>query len=155
MSTPNFETMRNFPLFIWEVQTPEQAELDEYEMDETDYIQMEYDDQTMYMKEVIKELTDKTPLQFHDIEIKSGYYSGLQLYVNDNKDGYGIPEENDNYTCNMVWNTCRSKAIRAYKSEVNKVKKILKEIAKRTGMTQLECIGIFSNGEAVYRKVEG
>lgn len=154
MSTPNFETMENFPLYVWQLnRMPKQEELEENDMTEQEYIEMEYSDQYENMKYTIQDLVKKNPLQFHKIEIKDGHYVGIQLYVDDENDGYGLPTDHDNESCRIIWDMCRSKAIRAYNSEVNKVKRILKKIADLTGLTEIECMGVFSNGEAIYSVV--
>lgn len=155
MSTPNFQTMENFPLYVWQLdRLPEQAELEEDNMTADEYIQTAYEIVYDNMVCTIENILKKTPLQFHKIEIKDGHYTGIQLYVNDENDGYGIPTDHDNESCRVIWDMCRSKAIRAYNSEINKVKRILKKIADLNGLIQIECVGIFSNGEAIYSIVQ-
>lgn len=155
MSTPNFVTMENFPLYVCCLDvSAEQSELDEYDMTAEEYAQMTYDDEYENLTYLIEKYTKETPLQFHKIEVKDGYYGGMQLYVDDDNDGYGVPTDHDNESCRIIWDMCRSKAIRAYKSEINKVKRILKKIKNDLNLTELECLGVFSNGEAVYSKVQ-
>lgn len=49
---------------------------------------------------------------------------------------------------------CRSVAIRRYNSEINKINRILKMLAKEYGFDEVYCSAVFGNGEANYTKVE-
>lgn len=53
-----------------------------------------------------------------------------------------------------VFDVCRSVAIRRYNSEINKINRILKMLAKEYGFDEVYCSAVFGNGEAVYTKVE-
>ena len=89
-------------------------------------------------------------LIFHKISVESGYYSGVQFYVETTDD----PTEMDNEDCRYYFDMYRSVAIRRYNSEVNKVCRILRKLAKEYGFDELYLRARFSNGEALYGRVE-
>ena len=99
-------------------------------------------------------------LLFHEITIKSGYYVGLQLYVEINRvaDNAGFtengPEYADNESTRYYLDLCRSAAIRKYEAEQRKVNRILEKIGRAYGMDKLAIYTRFSNGETWYTKVE-
>ena len=128
MSCPNFRTMENFSLFV------------------------RTDDEDAYfiMREIecdLNELNDA--LMFHKILVDGGHYYGLQFYVEENHD----PNELDNEDCRYYFDMFRSVAIRRYNSEINKINRMLRRIAKEWGFEEIYCASIFSNGEAVYAPV--
>lgn len=91
-------------------------------------------------------------LKYHKIELKSGYYDGVQLFVVAEHDDEGI-ESMDNTDAWYYFDMCRSKAIRAWKADKNLVNKVMKELAKELGMIEIRMVARFSNGEALYEKV--
>ena len=122
------------------------------------YAQMEIENRLFYediiegydgFKEVMENFNNT--LTFHEVIFHSGYYDGIQLYVEEN---YYLPYELDNEDCHYYYNMCRSKAIRKYDSEVRKINKWMDKIATQYGWRELHCLGIFSNGEAVYSYVQ-
>lgn len=131
MSTPNFRTMENFPLFTIEPAD----ELDAYDLESE-------------LSEALEEINDE--LTFHKVELQSGYYYGLQFYVDELHD----PNEYDNDDCRYEFDLCRSVAIRRYESEINKITRRLRRLASGYGFEELCCVGVFSNGEAVYSRVQ-
>lgn len=165
MSTANFRTMKNFPLYVYPT---ERIAYECHECGETFYEEgecpacgcedaFEFDDGWFYVEQfmscinpAIEELN--RDLLFHTISIQSGYYTGLQIYVAEEHD---LEEyEYDNEDCHYYFGCCRSVAHRKFYSERRKVCKALKKLAKEFGMDELFCVGVFSNGEAVYEKVE-
>ena len=144
MSTPNFYTMENFNLYIKAYEPEEDYDDIFYNYDE---VQMFYDD-IFYgydgFNELMENLNDD--LTFHKLEIKGGYYSGVQIYVRELEN----PHELDNDDCRYYYDICRSQAIRKYDAEIRKINKWLDKTAVDYGWKKLYCIGIFSNGEAVY-----
>ena len=176
MSTPNFYSQDNFKLYI---RAYEPMSIEEYrdeifecnegyeEYMETDnevykkylleksynsYIEMDnywfYDDIISGydgFKDLMEDFTDS--LTFHKLEFRDGYYSGIQIYVEEKENPYEL----DNEDCNYYFDMCRSKAIRKYDSEIKKINKWLDKTAVAYGWRQLLCLGIFGNGEAVYR----
>ena len=62
--------------------------------------------------------------------------------------------EMDNEDCRYYFDMYRSVAIRRYNSEVNKVCRSLRKLAKEYGFDELYLRARFSNGEALYGRVE-
>lgn len=85
-------------------------------------------------------------LQFHSIRLTSGYYAHSQIYVEAVHDPRGM----DNFETNYYFDMCRSKAIRACEAEARRIRKWMAKNCPERGMDKLVCVGIFSNGEAVY-----
>lgn len=176
MSAPNFYTMENFPLYI---QAFEPMSLEEYETEEFQYDEHLFPEyQAAISDEWKKHILEKSynewveannyffyediyqgydgfkglmedfneTLTFHELQFKSGYYTGVQIYVEE-KDN---PHELDNEDCNYYYDMCRSKAIRKYDAEMRKINRWMEKIAPEYGWSKLHCVGIFSNGEAIY-----
>ena len=140
MSTANFHTMENFNLFI-KAYEPEE-EYDEFEA------QMFYDD--IFdgwdgFNELMENLNNA--LTFHKLELKNGYYSGVQIYVEELEN----PHELENEDCRYYYDMCRSQAIRKYEAEIRKINRFMDKVATEYGWRELHCLGIFSNGEAIYQ----
>ena len=135
MVTGNFVTMENFPLYV---SNEAQNEADDFEQIELcDMIQEELDD-------------FNTDLLFFKVSLKSGYYVGVQFYVEDKYDFGKYMDSWDNYDCRYHFDMCRSVTIRKYASEINKVNKFLRNIAKKYEFQKLEVLARFSNGEVIY-----
>ena len=98
-------------------------------------------------------------LKFFEISVKSGYYDGLQLYVDltQNADNAGFtdngPEYLENDDAHYYFDMCRSKCIRAYESEKRRVNEILSKIGADYGLDKLGIFTRFSNGETWYTKI--
>lgn len=98
-------------------------------------------------------------LRFFKISVKSGYYNGLQLYVELSRDannaGFtdGGPTYLENDDAHYYFDMCRSKCIRAYESEKRRVNKILAKIGADYDMDKLGIVARFSNGETWYTKI--
>lgn len=177
MSTPNFHTQRNFKLYIkaFEPISMEEYEAEEFQFDE--YLYPEYQSaqsdswkkfileksyneamelwgQTFYddiysgfdgFKGKMEDFNDA--LTFNEVTFESGYYDGVQLFVKEKEN----PHELDNDDCNYYFDMCRSKAIRKYDAEIRKINKWMDKVATEYGWRELHCLGIFSNGEAIYQ----
>lgn len=176
MSTPNFYNQKNFKLYV---QSFEPMDLEEYKREYfedsyyyEEYIETENEKHKEYLlekayqndmefwcenfyediihgfdgfKKVMEDFTDT--LAFHKLKFESGHYDGIQIYVEEKEN----PHELDNDDCNYYFDMCRSKAIRKYDTEIRKINRWLDKVAKEYGWRELYCLGIFSNGEAVYR----
>ena len=98
-------------------------------------------------------------LKFFEISVKSGYYDGLQLFVDLTQaaDNAGFtergPEYLDNESAHDYFDMCRSKCIRAYEAEKRKVNKILAKIGAAYSMDKIAVYARFSNGETWYTKI--
>lgn len=139
MSTPNFHNMENFDLFV-KVYEPEEDSDRFEEMFFYEDIFEGYDG----FKDVMEEFSDN--LTFHKIDFKSGYYEGIQLYVEELEN----PHDLDNEDCRYYYDMCRSQAVRKYEAEIRKINKWMEKVATEYGWMKLHCVGIFSNGEAIY-----
>ena len=161
MSTPNFYNQKNFKLYI---QSFEEMSMEDFEAEFGSDSEIEYWEEMSHMEQMFyNDIIDNcdgfktvmenfnNTLTFHEITLESGYYSGIQLYVEEN---YYIPYELDNEDCHYYYNMCRSKALRKYNAEVRKINKWMDKIATQYGWRELICCGIFSNGEAIYRYAE-
>lgn len=136
MATGNFYTMENFPLYAYL---------------EDDWDWFEEEEFCSFITEEVNELN--CDLTFFKVSLKSGYYAGVQFYVDDlhNLDRYGW-EYWSNDDCNYEFDMCRSKAIRKYQSEINKVNRWLAKTAKEYGFEKLVVSARFSNGEVMYNR---
>jgi hypothetical protein len=177
MGTPNFYNQSNFKLYV---QSFEPISLEEYEAEyfaDDEYHYPEYEaavsdewknrileesyestmrfwEETFYediyngydgFKTIMEDFNDT--LTFHELKFYSGYYTGVQIFVEEKEN----PHELDNEDCNYYYDMCRSKAIRKYDAEVRKINKWMDKVAVQYGWQELICLGVFSNGEAVYK----
>lgn len=165
MATANFKTMADFPLIVTDnkyvKRCPEcyisnsadaekceecgcnlsevETELDDCEMD---YIYEE-------MKKVADELNDAQP--FYTVSVESGYYAGIQFYV---EDKYYDVSAMDNEEARDEFGVCRSEMLRRFKVAGNTIRRRLHKAKDELGLTELVCTARFSNGEAWYTKVD-
>lgn len=125
-------------------------------------IETEYDEiaAQFFWEELEKRCQEENEnLRFFQISPKSGYYDGLQLYVELSQaaDNAGFtergPEYLENDDAHYYFDLCRSKCIRAYESEKRKVNKILEQIGRAHGLDKLGIFARFSNGETWYTKI--
>ena len=167
MSAANFCTMEDFPLFVIEDKYYKECpccgmylSLDEEacpdcgeSMEDVSacYDSFETQDQIDSIENYIKK--EKPYLEFFNVTVQGGYYTGAQLYVEERYSSF--PESFDNEDCHMYFECCRSRAIRKYEAEKRKVEKFMRQIAAVFGLDEYYCGGVFSNGEAVYHKVPG
>lgn len=138
MSAPNFRTMENFPLFALDTTTEDGEPMEWWEIEEL------CQDISAALESV------NETLLFHKVSVEGGYYFGLQFYVDELHD----PHDYDNDDCRYEFDLCRSVAIRRYKGEIGKITRSLRKLARGYGFEELYCGGIFSNGEAVYYRVQ-
>lgn len=171
MSCPNFETQSWFPLFVIDEDRYSYRTCDEccenFGEDEEvcpycgnalfDVI-FDYDLCYWDCKAIMSELDKENDnLSFFEIRIQDGHWRDGQLIVNLTKyadccgfDIDGNTSYVDNENTRYYFDCCRSECIRRFNVEHNKVLKIMKKIADEWSMEELECVGVFSNGEAVY-----
>lgn len=146
MGTCNFVTQSDFDLYIYDEDLDDTVDEDE--------ARINYDFSMTYTYEESKRLANEfnKKLMFHDIEIEAGYYAGIQTYV---RKCFEDIEQLDNEYCHYYFDMCRSKAIRKYKAEVKRInKKLLPKFKTELGFEHIRCVGVFSNGEAVYERVK-
>lgn len=164
MSTPNFKTMRSFPLYVKANARikvcPKCGVISDYSTDicdscgadlsnvESEY--SEYFDQLAFHD--IQEdcfTLEKEELKFHGLEAYPGYYSGIQLLVTVKHN----PSCMSNAETKREFGMYRSNAILAYEREQRKIRRAMSAIAHDHHMIRMRCYGIFSNGEAFYEKL--
>ena len=159
MSTCNYISQDDFDLYIIEYDVDEEyikeyEEENECEFDEEWDCQIFYDDIYREAERLANKLNEE--LIFYQIVIESGYYCGLQTIIKgtDWNDYYFEIEDIDNEDSHYYFDMCRSKAIRKHNAEINKInRKLLPLFEKELGFDHIRCIGVFSNGEAVYERV--
>ena len=167
MSATNFCTMQDFPLYVIDfnedvkhcstcgaILVIESEHCEECGSDELDSC-IHYDE--LYAMEICGSIEERLDefndgLLFHTVKLRSGYYSGMQFYVQ--KDYALEAEDFDNDDCHYYFGCCRSEAYRKYAAEVKKVTKELNRLAKEYGFTELVSVARFSNGEAIYEKAD-
>lgn len=175
MSTCNFETMHDFPLYLWDITSENYNNYksgydfsDEENMSENDIYEEIVSCETSFICNTFNsELNSilnkfKKQLMFHDIIVKSGYYTGLQIFVelNSNFSDYCVHDSEDienldNEDTKYLFDMCRSQFLIKFYSEISYInKKVLPELAKTFGFEEYNCIGVFSNGEAIYEKAD-
>lgn len=140
MGTCNYKSQKDFDLY-----TIEEVGDETYEE-----LELIYNEAKWLATSLNNELT------FYKITITEGYYVGLQTFVETGDwNYYNNIEDMDNEACNYYFGMCRSKAIRKHKAEVNRINKKLLPLFKRElGFDHIRCIGVFSNGEAIYERVK-
>ena len=160
MGTCNYITQSNFDLYTIQYSKPTQEEIENFMITTGEMFDEDFDSELFYhdiyreAKQLAARLTNE--LIFYEINIGFGYYYGLQTFVKTGDwDYYDDVEDMDNDACKYYFGMCRSKAIRKYKSEVNRInKKLLPLFKKELGFDHIRCIGVFSNGEAIYERVK-
>lgn len=176
MSTSNFYNQHNFDLYVQGYELSKEEYKKECFVDDNvyyeEYLQAETEDEKEEIldkayenfyefsreifyediiygndgfKEIMEDFNDI--LLFHKLSFKSGYYDGIQIYIEEKES----PNDLDNEDCRYYFDLCRSVAIRKYNSEISKINKWLSKVATQYGWKKLYLIGVFSNGEAVYR----
>lgn len=111
MATPNFRHMKDFPLFILR-----DERYDEY-----------------FIREMIADIKSLNKhFDWYTISVISGYYEGIQLYVE-------LKNEPDN--------------VNELTLEKVLIEATLRKLADNFGMQEIRVVGVFSNGEAIYENI--
>lgn len=165
MATANYMTMESFPLFAREFTSEIKCckHCGLYQDSDNDVCEEcggELEEETFVdeieVQEVVSDIEARLEddvngsLVFHKISVLPGHYYGVQFYVETTDD----PTEMDNEDCRYYFDMYRSVAIRRYNSEVNKVCRILRKLAKEYGFEELYLMARFGNGAALYGHVE-
>lgn len=131
MATANFISTENFPIVaIYDEQ---------YEENFFDYGDLE---------DFVADFFGPLNLIFFRPKPSPGYYEGAQILF----EVIGDPNEMRNDETQYYFGMCRSKAIRAYKSEINKINRKIDKLVGGIWM-KLSTAARFSNGECVYQQV--
>lgn len=157
MSCPNFRPMLyGMPLVCacledfndmaaeYEKETGEEFDQFLYEME----MQEEADE----AKRLAEDFTEN--LRFHDVTVISGYYNGVQFFVEEkNSAVFDLDKDSkyciDNEDAHYYYGECRSKVIRAADAEKRKIRRWLENL-KSNGYEILAVTARFSNGETLY-----
>lgn len=102
------------------------------------------------MKTYIGEANEQ--LTAYEIQIKSGYYTGLQLYVVELLPDPSDYPDFDNSDAHYYFDMCLSKAKRFHAAQKRKTIRLMDQIASQMGMDKLGIYARFSNGETWYTK---
>lgn len=160
MGTCNYITQSDFDLYTIEYKSPTQEEIEDFMIETGEIFDEDFDSEMFYYDtyknaEWLAERINKE-LTFYKIRIACGYYDGIQTIVEQTDwNYYNNVEDMDNDACKYYFGMCRSIAIRKYKAEINKInKKLLPLFEKELGFNRIRCIGVFSNGEAIYERVK-
>ncbi len=165
MATANFRNMANFPLIVASdtyikvcpecyCSNEEDAEkCSECGCDITD-TERHFDD--IAAQEIVKEMEKvadslNSEQSFFSVSVESGYYSGVQFYVDEE---YYNLEDFTNEDARNEFDMCRSAMLRKYATAANKISKGLYKAKDELDMEELVCTARFSNGEAWYHKVD-
>ncbi|NBH77061.1 hypothetical protein D3Z52_02450 [Clostridiaceae bacterium] len=166
MSAANYCTMKNFSLFVRDTdgevkRCPECGAIMDTEATVCDICGCEELEECCFFDdlaweddrcEIERELVDiNCDLMFHKITLRSGYYSGVQFYVEAEHDLDEYDYDNDE--CHYYFDCCRSVAHRKYETEKRKINRKLAELGKRWGFQEVVCTARFSNGEAWFEPV--
>lgn len=160
MGTCNYITQSDFDLYTIEYSKPTQEEIENFIIATGEMFDEDFDSELFYhdiyneAKWLATSLNNE--LIFYKIRIECGYYCGLQTIIDQTDwDYYNDVKDMDNDACKYYFGMCRSKAIRKHNAEVNRInKKLLPLFKKKLGFNHIKCIGVFSNGEAIYEKVK-
>jgi hypothetical protein len=169
MSTPNFKTQRDFDLYVtnnFVVYPYELDENDDFVLDDNDNPIINYDVEPFFDHSYFDECKDYTDeklnskLAFFSISFEDGYYSGVQTFIEpkypndfDALDFLEYPQYYDNSQLfrELGYNTYILK--RKILSEINLINDtLLPQLKQHYFFEKICCVGIFSNGEAIYEK---
>lgn len=169
MSTCNFRTMEDFDLVVISDEmicknyldddfiAERKEEFEDY--NPIDDIELAWD----LFKEDIKEwsvLDDlNNSLRWYKVELKSGYYDGVQFYIY--TDFLGIDEIAtwlpskplvwDDDECMLEFGLTKEETKQMIEEEKKRINDFLDTMVK-CGWERIRCVGVFSNGEAIYEK---
>lgn len=130
MATGNFVTSELFPIVAM---TDEEWEATGYD----------YDDSVTIIDSINEQLI------FFKAKFQAGYYEGVQLFF----DELYNPEEMDNEETRYEFDLCRSRAIRKYHAEINKINRIIDKLCREGLWCKYGVTARFSNGETWYSKI--
>ena len=157
MGTANFITQDGFDLYVAVYEAPSKDDLiaqgyTEEEIENYNHsfnIEIFYEDLQRDFDSILPILKKKLkkPLQYHEIVLKDGYYRGVQLFVDElSENPYYLNNKDTHYHFDM----CRSKAIKEYEADIQRVRWLMDMIAKELHLIKLGVAGAFSNGEVIY-----
>jgi uncharacterized protein YqgQ len=169
MSTPNFKTQSLFDLYVTDnfvVYPYELDENDDFVLDDKGNPIINYDIEPFFDHSYFndcKKYTDNnlnSKLSFFTIEFEDGHYTGIQTFITpknhndfDAFDYLNYPQYYDpqQLFAQFGYNTYILK--RKILAEINLINdKLLPQLKEHYFFDKICCVGIFSNGEAIYEK---
>jgi hypothetical protein len=160
MGTCNYIIQSDFDLYTIEYKRPTQEEIENFIIATGEMFDEDFDTEIFYydMYRDAERLADRInkELIFYKIKIGCGYYNGIQTFVDQSDwDYYNNVEDMDNDACKYYFGMCRSKAIRKYKAEVKRInKRLLPKFKTKLDFDRIICVGVFSNGNAIYERIK-
>lgn len=143
MSTANFRTIdHDIPLYVLDT-----SELDN---EEIDFVGQNIFDELNHFN---------LDLDLFRVELRSGYYTGLQLFARIQFNGFDYSAEEianfddddaDYYTCCYT----AEELMQLYEHERQLISQKFELLAADWGLLHLRCFDVFSNGSAVYEEVK-
>lgn len=151
MSTTNFITMKDFDL--WAIDDDKVVESFYYDDDIDDicdddiYLSYRFMN-NQFENDLLPYINKK--LQWFNVSLKSGYYSGAQLFV----DTDYVPID-DTWTNEDVWDNFHgietvSDLLGLIDQEKALIRDFMENVASTYGFRKLLCLGVFNNGEGIY-----
>lgn len=132
MATANFVSTKNFPIVaIYDEQYEENF--------------FDYED----FADSVVDFFEPLHLMFFRPKPVSGYYEGAQILFEE----IDNPNEMTNDETQHEFGLCRSKAIRAYQSEINKINRKIDELVNGGIWMKFAVLERFSNGECIYQQM--
>ena len=128
MSTANFVTMRDFDLYAIDL---------EYPAEYPDFLDL------LYALDLDNRNSD---LDFHRIHVVPGYYCGDQVFVETLDSFRDFDDDDADYFLGMT----RRVLLEKYDAEIEEIRRWMEKTLPALGFVKLRCVGVYSNGEAVY-----
>lgn len=159
MGTCNFEPMEyDMPLVCGGLGSFDdyKESYEENSFDDCEYTEDMFWDDLNFEFELAEEMAEEfsDSLKYHEVSVQSGYYNGFQFVVRETCKGGDLDKDSpyciDNEDAQYWYGICRSKVLRAAEAEKRKIRKWLEKAGEAPMFEILVCVGVFSNGEAVY-----
>lgn len=155
MSAPNFKNNCNsvFPMMVVSDEDVcrmyiELEDGEEYSECDFDFASDMFQSDLMQLEDELDELNDE--LQWYNLKIESGYYTGAQILVDTEWCNIGEWSDED---CMDEFELNKKETIQMILDEQKKICKYLESVTQY-GFREIVCDGIFSNGEAIYHYVD-
>lgn len=169
MSTANFIGNNYFDDYAFVYERPSDEDIKAYEEEnECTYsyeaeAEFNYDFEYENTKWVIDKALEKFNITLFNIEIKSGYYDGMELIVTSGISGLSVDDITDTEHLKDNYDNedmryyfghlaeYKSQILPKIKAEIKRMdKKVLPYISENSGFRRINKIAQFSNGEAIY-----
>ena len=164
MSAPNFNQTKlnkfNLPLVVFGMGNDFEQRKKDFESEYGDeytenHYQAEIDDmECVQTNEELQEFN--SGLKHFELKLESGYYQGVQYDIeetdsyNDYESIQDITDEDADYYYGLS-----AKEVKAeFENDLAKIREFLHEQVNSPYVIELDCMGIFSNGEAIYKEAK-